>query len=261
VVEEAVRLEVPVHRVSQGSGVFMLTDEELDRTARLAADAGIEVSLFARPSAGWAPSAASRAPAGGALASASWGQDQVRFAMADILRAAGHGFRSVLIGDVGVLAAFSHLRLAGDLPADMQAKVSVMLSAANPATARVFEDLGAGTINVPSDLSLAQIAAIRSAVSIRLDVYIESPDILGGFVRMHEAPELVRIASPVHLKLGLRNAPDVYPSGAHLRDAAVAMSRERVRRARLAIELLERSGVELETSKPGAAGIAVPQPA
>ena len=37
VLEEAARLDVTVHRVSQGSGVFMLTDDELDHTARLAA--------------------------------------------------------------------------------------------------------------------------------------------------------------------------------------------------------------------------------
>src|SRR3954454_5175963 len=65
VLEEAARLEVTVHRSSQGSGVFMLTDEELDETARLAADAQVEVSLFARPNAAWDTSAAARAPAGG----------------------------------------------------------------------------------------------------------------------------------------------------------------------------------------------------
>ena len=53
VLEEAARLDVTVHRVSQGSGVFMLTDDELDHTARLAADARVEVSLFARPNAAW----------------------------------------------------------------------------------------------------------------------------------------------------------------------------------------------------------------
>ena len=65
VLEEAVRLDVTVHRVSQGSGVFMLTDDELDNTARLAANACVEVSLFARPNAAWNTSAAARAPAGG----------------------------------------------------------------------------------------------------------------------------------------------------------------------------------------------------
>src|SRR5467141_1607590 len=60
VLDEAARLEVTVHRVSQGSGVFMLTDEELDETARLAAEAPVEVSLFARPNAGWDASAMAR---------------------------------------------------------------------------------------------------------------------------------------------------------------------------------------------------------
>ena len=51
VVDEATRLDVPVHRVSQGSGVFLLTDVELDEMARLGAEASVEVSLFTRPNA------------------------------------------------------------------------------------------------------------------------------------------------------------------------------------------------------------------
>src|SRR3982750_420004 len=51
VLEEAERLDVRVHRVSQGSGVFMQTDAELDEMAQLAADGRLEVSLFARPNA------------------------------------------------------------------------------------------------------------------------------------------------------------------------------------------------------------------
>jgi hypothetical protein len=47
VLEEAMRLDVRIHRVSQGSGVFMLTDSELDEMARIAAEAQVEVSLFA----------------------------------------------------------------------------------------------------------------------------------------------------------------------------------------------------------------------
>src|SRR5438034_7748769 len=53
VLEEAARLDVPVHRISQGSGVFMLTDAELDEMASVAAAAKVELSLFARPNAGW----------------------------------------------------------------------------------------------------------------------------------------------------------------------------------------------------------------
>ena len=258
VLEEAGRLGVRVHRISQGSGVFLHTDAELDEMARTAAAARVEVSLFTRPNAAWGTSASARAPAGGALAPAAHGQEQVVACLDDARRAADHGFRSVLIADLGVLSAFTAMKTADGLPADMQAKISVMLPAANPAAARVLEELGASTINLPTDLSLAQIAAIRAAVDCPLDVYVEAPDNLGGFVRMHEIPELIRVASPVYVKFGLRNAPDVYPAGTHLKGTTVALSRERVRRARLGLDLLARSGYEPATSELGAEGLAVP---
>ena len=242
VLEEAERHAVRVHRISQGSGVFLLTDAELDELTELAAAVPIEVSLFARPNAGWDASASSRAPAGGSLAAAVRGQEQLVAVLEDARRAAEHGIRSVLLADVGALSAFTALRRSGDLPADMQAKMSVMLPIANPATARVLEELGASTLNVTPDLSLAQIAAIRAAVEIPLDVYVEVPDTLGGIIRLHEIPELIRVAAPVYVKFGLRNAPDIYPSGSHLEATAVALSRERVRRARLGLDLLARSG-------------------
>lgn len=261
VLEEAARLKVPVHRVSQGSGVFMLTDAELDEIVTSAAAAKVEVSLFARPNAGWDASATTRAPAGGALGPAVRGQDQLVAVLDDIVRAARHGVRSVLLADVGALDAFSRLREGGLVPADMQAKVSVMLPVANAATAAVLADLGASTLNLPPDLSLAQVAAIRAAVDLPIDFYVEAPDTLGGFVRLHEIPELIRVAAPVYVKFGLRNAPDIYPSGTHLEATAVALSRERVRRARLGLDLLERSGYEPLRSELGAAGLAVPVPA
>jgi hypothetical protein len=260
VLEEAGRLDVTVHRVSQGSGVFLQTDAELDEIAGMAAGARVEVSLFARPNAAWGTSAAARAPAGWLFAPTAYGQEQVVAALDDARRAADHGFRSVLVADVGVLAAFGEARSAGLLPSDMQAKVSVMLPAANPPAARVLQNLGADTINVPTDLSLAQIAAIRAAVDVPLDIYVEAPDNVGGFVRLHEIPELIRVAAPVYVKFGLRNAPDVYPAGSHLDSITIALSRERVRRARLGMELLTRSGYEPSTSELGAQGLAVPVP-
>jgi hypothetical protein len=258
VLAEAARLEVTVHRVSQGSGVFLHTDAELDEMARRAAEARVEVSLFARPNAAWGTSAMARSPAGAVVAPIAHGQEQVVHVLDDIRRAAAHGFRSVLIADLGVLAVFTALKEAGELPLDMQAKISVMLPAGNPAAARALVELGASTINLPTDLSLAQISAIRAAVDVPLDVYVEAPDNVGGFVRMHEIPELIRVAAPVYVKFGLRNAPDVYPAGSHLEATTVALSRERVRRARLGLELLARSGYEAKGSELGAPGLAVP---
>ena len=259
--EEAERRGVSVVRVSQGSGVFMLTDEELDEMARLGANAGVEVSLFARPNAGWDASAMARAPVGPLIAPAARGTELLVAVLEDVRRAAAYGIRSVLIQDLGVLSIFGAMRAAGELPADMQAKVSVMLPVANPASARVIADLGASTINLPTDLTLAQIAAIRAAVDVPLDIYVECPDNLGGFVRFHEIAELVRVAAPVYLKFGLRGTTDPYPAGSHVEATLVALSRERVRRARLGLDQLERSRDEsgaFGTSRAGAPGLAVP---
>jgi hypothetical protein len=140
----------------------------------------------------------------------------------------------------------------------MQAKVSVMLPVSNPSTARVVVGLGANTINLTTDLTLAQLAAIRAAVDVPLDVYVEAPDNLGGFVRLYEIPEVIRVCSPVYIKFGLRNAPDVYPSGSHLDSVTVGLARERVRRARLGLELLERYAPDAVTSDVGAADLALP---
>src|SRR6266508_554082 len=199
-----------------------------------------------------------RAPAGAAVAPTSRGQEQIVYGLEDVKRAAAYGIRSVLIADLGLLSVFGALRATGELPEDMQAKISVMLPAANPAAARVLTDLGASTLNLPTDLTLSQIAAVRAAVDVPLDLYVEAPDNVGGFVRLHEIPELIRIAAPVYVKFGLRNAPDVYPAGTHIEATTIALSRERVRRARLGLELLERSGYEPATSELGAAGLAVP---
>jgi Peptidase family U32 len=258
VLDEADGLDVCVHRVSQGSGVFLVTDDELERFARMGSEARVEISLFARPNAGWHTSAMARATAGAVVAASSHGQEQIVHGVEDVKRAAAHGIRSVLIADLGLLSVFGALRASGDLPEDMQAKISVMLPAANPAAARVLSDLGASTLNLPTDLTLAQIAAIRAAVDLPLDIYVEAPDNVGGFVRLHEIPEIIRIASPVYVKFGLRNAPDVYPAGSHLEPTTIALSRERVRRARLGLELLSRSGYEPSTSEPGAPGLAIP---
>ena len=258
VLAEAARLSVPVTRISQGTGIGLLRDSEIAEMTAMTAAAGVELSLFARPCAGWDTSAMARSPAGGVVAAAARGQDQLSAVVDEIRRAADLGVRSVLIADLGVLSVFGQLKERGDLPADMQAKISVMLPVANPAAAKVIAGMGAGTLNLPTDLTLGQIVAIREAVSVPLDVYVEAPDNLGGFVRHYELPRLVTCAAPVYAKFGLRNAPDVYPSGTHLDDLTVALSKERVRRARLGLDLLERAGSTAVCSTSNAPGLAVP---
>jgi len=240
VFESADALGVPVHRVSQGSGVMLLTDDELDEMREIAGARGIEVSLFVGPRAGWDTGAMAYATAGRIVAPKVRGMDQLVQAVEDVRRACEHGIESVLVTDEGLLDVLGEMKRAGELPAELILKGSVMLGAANPVSVRNLERLGLTTFNVPTDLSLAQLAAIRAATTMPLDIYIEVPDDIGGFIRHYEIAEIVRVAAPVYLKFGLRNAPNIYPSGTHLEATAVALTRERLRRARLGLDLLRR---------------------
>src|SRR3712207_2989883 len=239
---------------------MLLTDDEIREMGRLAAERGMEVSLFARPNAAWDTGAMTAASAGAAVAPRLRGQEQLVHCLEDVRRAAALGIRSVLLADEGALWVAGEMRKAGELPREMQFKISVMMASANPAAIKLLEDLGADTFNIPTDLTLAQIAAIRQAVDIPLDIYVEAPDDIGGFVRLYEIPELVRVAAPVYLKFGVRNAPNIYPYGAHLETIAVLLARERVRRARLGLDLLGRYYPEATMSTLNAPGLAVPVP-
>jgi hypothetical protein len=231
---------VTVHRVSQGSGVMLQTDDEIQRMVALGRDQGIEVCLFVGPRANWDVGVQAASAAGRVVGSSLRGVDQLAYGIEDVRHAAGLGIRSVLVADIGQLMVLGQMKRSGDLPPDFVLKSSVTVAAANPATARVLEDLGATSINLPVDLSLPQIAAIRQAIDAAIDFYIEAPDDFGGTVRHYESAELVRIAAPVYLKFGLRNAPGIYPSGQHLESTVLALSRERVRRAAIGLGLLHR---------------------
>ncbi|MFT4040674.1 MAG: hypothetical protein QM692_21015 [Thermomicrobiales bacterium] len=241
VFETADALGVPVHRVSQGSGVMLLTDAELDEMHALAqARGGVEISLFIGPRAGWDTGAMAYASAGRVVAPKVRGEDQLVQAVEDVRRACEHGIESVLVTDEGLLEVLGAMKEAGELPAGLILKGSVMLGSSNPVSVRGLERLGLTTFNVPTDLSLAQLAAIRAATTMPLDIYIEVPDDIGGFIRHYEIAEIVRVAAPVYLKFGLRNAPNIYPSGTHLEATAVALTKERLRRAKLGLDLLNR---------------------
>jgi hypothetical protein len=87
---------------------------------------------------------------------------------------------------------------------------------------------------------------------------VEAPDNIGGFIRYYEIPDLIRVAAPIYLKFGLRNAPDIYPSGTHIENTAVALSRERVRRAEIAREMILRHAPEAIMSPLRAKDLGVP---
>ena len=258
VLEAADKYGLTIHRVSQGSGIWMLTDEEIREMCRLGAEAGIEVSLFVGPRAAWGTSAQVRSSAGKNLGARLRGMDEVVYATEDVIRGCELGLRSVLVADEGQLWLVNEMKKAGELPADLVVKISVQMGAANPISIKLLEDLGAGTYNTPTDLTLPQMAAIRAAIDIPLDVYVEAPDDFGGFVRHYEVPELIRVASPVYVKLGLRNAANIYPSGIHIEDLAVKQSQERVHRTALVMNIIERYAGDAVMGEVGAADLGIP---
>lgn len=240
VLDEARDRQLTVDRVSQGSGIFMLSHAEINQMLELGSAANTEVCLFVGPRASWDIGKQPVSSAGSVASPTLRGADQVRYALEDVRQATEIGLRSILVGDVGLLAVIGRAKREGDLPDDLVIKTSVALACANPAMARLLEDLGATSINLGTDLSLAQIAAIRQAIDTPIDVYCEAPDDFGGAVRHYEVVDMVRVGAPIYIKYTVRNAPGIYPSGQHLESTVLATARERVRRASLGVSLLDR---------------------
>lgn len=240
VMEEAQSRSIRVDRISQGSGIFMLSHDEINKMLEIGRRNDTEVCLFVGPRASWDIGKQPVSSSGAVAAPTLRGADQLRYALEDVRQATEIGLRSILVGDVGLLAVIGRAKRDGDLPSDLVVKTSVALPCSNPAMARVLEDLGATSINLGTDLSLAQISAIRQAVDAPIDVYCEAPDDFGGAVRHYEVIDMVRVGAPIFIKFTVRNAPGIYPSGAHLETTVIATAKERVRRASLAISMLER---------------------
>jgi hypothetical protein len=251
--------DVVVNRVSQGSGAMLLKEVELRDMAALGAESGLEVSLFVGPREAYGTGVHSRSSDGEGHAGQLRGMRQLAYAVEDILRSVESGIRSFLIADHGLLALLVDMQLAGELPVDCVWKISVAMAPSNPATLRELERMGATTANIPSDVTLAELSEMRAATSLPLDLYVESPDSLGGVVRGNEIAELVAAGAPLYAKFGLRNSRALYPSGEHLVDEAVAIAREKIHRAAAALEWLRRLGPDLVQSAPGAAGLGVPR--
>jgi hypothetical protein len=258
VIEEAKVFGITVHRVSQGSGVMLLTDSEIREMAGLGSENGIEVCLFVGPRAPWEGNGQALSPDGKIFGWRHMGMDQVVYGFRDVERAVSLGMRSILVADEGLLWLIERAKERNLLPGDLVVKASALMGLSNPLGIKLLVDQGLGTVNVASDISLPKLAALRRVISIPIDLYIEGPDGLGGFTRYHELPEIVRLAAPVYLKFGLRNAPNIYPSGAHLESAAIQTGRERVRRAAIGLELLARYSNSFVTSQSGASGLGVP---
>lgn len=238
--DQADELDFRFERISQGSGIDLLTDVEITTMLDLGQERAVDVVLWAGPRAGWGIGVQPTSAAGRVAGAAVVGGSGLRAGLADVERGAALGLRGVLVADLGLLALLGEARARGDLPPDLVLKTSVSLPVTNPRTASVLVALGADTLNVATDLTVEQLGQIRAEVDVPLDVYVEAPDDFGGAVRGHEIADIVAAAAPVYLKYAVRNAPGLYPTGQHLSGALGALVRERVRRAHLGALALRR---------------------
>jgi len=240
-VREAKNLGVTINRISQGSGGMLLLKSEIREMVALAASEIIEICLFVGPRAGFDIGLLAHTGSKFAGYASIRGEDQVEAAIADVDRAIEFGVRGFLIGDLGLLRVFRERQEKGLWPKGIHWKISAYVPAANPPIVELLEDLGASSVNIPSDLTVQQIHEIRSKVEIPLDIYVETMDASGGTIRIVEMHQLIRAGAPLCVKFGLANAKTLYPAGAHTNDEAIKIAVAKARRAALAKEWLERT--------------------
>lgn len=258
VLEETETQGVQIHRISQGSGMMLLRESEMREIAAISHENQIEACLFVGPRAAWEGSAQSLTPDGKIFGWRHMGMDQLLYAFEDVLRGIDCGIRSILVADEGLTWLIGQARQQGVIPVDFIVKASALLGLSNPISIKMMVDAGIDTINVASNITLPQLAAIRQITDKPIDLYVEGPDGLGGFTRYYELPEIIRVGAPIYLKFGLRNAPGIYPSGYHLEPVAIQQGRERVRRAAIGMEILGRISTETyQTSQPGAKDLGI----
>lgn len=243
VVRSADQRAVPVHRVSQGSGISRLTAGELRAMATIGATHSIEVYLFMGVRGENGLGYQARSPGGGSTRKRLQGSRQFAAALREVDRALAAGIRGFLVSDEGLLVSLAALRKDGSIPAEVALKTSVSMGYGNAAAVRWLEAAGADSFNLPVDLDLQTLSDIRHAVTIPLDQYVEAPALLGGGQRFDEVGEIVEACAPVNLKFGLSTEELTDPVGLHSRDLAIAQVRERVRLAALGFELLTEQGM------------------
>ena len=201
-VERAEELGVQINRITETFGMFRHTRDEIKDYVAIAKGHGAELVMATGPRATYDTSATVLSPQGVRISYRLRGVEQLVRAIEDIKRGVELGVRGFLIYDEGMLWVVTQMRKDGELPSDVFFKVSAHCGHSNPAAFRVLADMGADSINPVSDLQLPMIAALRAAIPTPIDCHTDNPPASGGFIRTYEAPEIARLASPVHLKTG-----------------------------------------------------------
>lgn len=264
VVNESDKRKIPIHRViSVVMGATLLDKKELKDFAKLAAEAKLEVILTPGPRSAWDTGRQLVTPEGAFSGLRFRGSDQLCHVISDIFRAIELGFRGFLVVDEGLLWLLNELKKNGDIPKDVTFKVSIYAGHANAAGAKVLQMLGAGTFNPVADLSLPQLASIRKAIDIPMDLHIVLAESFGGYMRFYDGPEMARVCAPCYFKIEPGLACAAGPGALYKPwtspQLLADMAREKVKYAQIIHELIQENYPEAVMSKPGTKDLAIPK--
>jgi hypothetical protein len=257
--------QVPIHRlISTVMGSTLLDDAELRDFAQMAAEARLEVIITPGPRSGWDTGRQLVTPEGALSGLRYRGSDQLAHVVAEYLRCIDLGFRGFLCIDEGLLWLVNRLKVNGDIPEDVVFKVSVFAGHASAAGGRVLEMLGASTFNPLGDLSLPQLASIRHAIDIPMDLHIMLADSFGGFNRFYDGAEMARVCAPCYFKIEPGPALVVGPAALYKPwtspDMLASQAREKVKYAQIIHELIQATNPDLVLSELGPTDLAYPVP-
>ena len=200
--DTATKNGVVINRVTETYGMFRHTRAEIKEYCRLCNQYGAELLMSTGPRATYDTGATVLSPQGVRISYRLRGMEQVLRAVEDIKRGYDLGVRGFLIYDEGMLWLAGQMRRDGALPKEIIFKTSAHLGQCNPCSFKLLESLGADSLNPVRDLQIPMIAALRQAIKTPLDIHTDNPPGSGGFIRAYEAPEIVRVAAPLHCKTG-----------------------------------------------------------
>jgi hypothetical protein len=201
-ISEAKKYKIKVDRIiSMVTGATLLTEEELKDFSSICRKNNIEAIMTPGPRAIWDNGRQILTPEGSLSGLRIRGSNNLNYIIQDIMRGIECGFKGFLIMDEGLLCLLNAMRKNGDIPKDIIFKVSIYAGHGNGASFKLLQNIGANSINPLGDLSLPMLSSIRSCIDIPMDIHVILADSFGGYNRIYECPEIVRICSPCFLKI------------------------------------------------------------
>ncbi len=250
--ETAEKNGIVINRITETYGMFRHTAAEIKEYCRVCHDHGVELLMSTGPRATYDTGATVLSAQGARIGYRLRGMEQVLRGIEDVKRGYDLGVRGFLIYDEGMLWLAGQMRKDGALPKEIIFKTSAHLGQCNPCSFKLLESLGADSLNPVRDLQIPMIAALRQAIKTPLDIHTDNPPGSGGFIRAYEAPEIVRVAAPLHCKTG----NSVISS--HGEMTSPADGKKMADQATIIVEMINKYYPDLKQSPKGASDLRIP---